>query len=240
MCEGCVDICPWKCIHMVTPERRRRGRQHRAPRRGPGDNVIFTDRRRRVHPLRALRRPVPDGRHHPRQGRRSGGDRRLPHPRTNSHGYGYGMRARMRYRAHGQAPSTKQRLRPTMKDRAAARRRTTTVQGSQAWSTIFRPGSIFRKGYTDSPRNRSYVIMNSVLYHLHPVKVKRHAVEGRLHAVPRRPQLLPVHPADGHRHLPDVLLPAGAPPAWNDIHDAADVGDASACWSATCTDGPRT
>jgi len=42
---------------------------------------------------------------------------------------------------------------------------------------IFRPGSPFRKGYSDSPRNRSYVIMNSVLYHLHPVKVKRHAVK---------------------------------------------------------------
>ena len=52
---------------------------------------------------------------------------------------------------------------------------TDTVQSSQAWNSIFRPGSIFRKGYTDSPRNRSYVIMNSVLYHLHPVKVKRHA-----------------------------------------------------------------
>jgi hypothetical protein len=52
-----------------------------------------------------------------------------------------------------------------------------TVQGSQAWNSIFRPGSIFRNGYTDSPRNRSYVIMNSVLYHLHPVKVKRHAVK---------------------------------------------------------------
>jgi quinol-cytochrome oxidoreductase complex cytochrome b subunit len=51
------------------------------------------------------------------------------------------------------------------------------VQGSQAWASIFRPGSIFRKGYTDSPRNRSYVIMNSLLYHLHPVKVKRHAVK---------------------------------------------------------------
>ena len=51
------------------------------------------------------------------------------------------------------------------------------VQGSQAWTSIFRPGSIFRKGYTDSPRNRSYVIMNSVLYHLHPVKVRRHAVK---------------------------------------------------------------
>ena len=54
---------------------------------------------------------------------------------------------------------------------------TDQVQGSQAWNSIFRPGSIFRKGYTDSPRNRSYVIMNSVLYHLHPVKVKRHAVK---------------------------------------------------------------
>src|SRR6184192_3351787 len=51
------------------------------------------------------------------------------------------------------------------------------VRGSQAWTAIFRPGSIFRKGYTDSPRNRSYVIMNSLLYHLHPVKVKRHAVK---------------------------------------------------------------
>ncbi|MAU49844.1 MAG: cytochrome B6 [Actinobacteria bacterium] len=51
------------------------------------------------------------------------------------------------------------------------------MQDSQAWASIFRPGSIFRKGYSDSPRNRSYVIMNSVMYHLHPVKVKRHAVK---------------------------------------------------------------
>ena len=50
---------------------------------------------------------------------------------------------------------------PTLKDRAAKIGQ--QVQGSQAWSSIFRPGSIFRKGYTDSPRNRSYVIMNSVL-----------------------------------------------------------------------------
>ena len=51
------------------------------------------------------------------------------------------------------------------------------MTGKLTWNSIFRPGSIFRKGYTDSPRNRSYVIMNSVLYHLHPVKVKRHAVK---------------------------------------------------------------
>src|SRR3954465_2896856 len=54
---------------------------------------------------------------------------------------------------------------------------TDSVQGSQAWNSIFRPGSIFRKGYSDSHRNRSYVIMNSVLYHLHPVKVTRPAVK---------------------------------------------------------------
>ena len=65
--------------------------------------------------------------------------------------------------------------RPTMKDRMT--KMVDGVQGSQAWASIFRPGSIFRKGYTDSPRNRSYVVMNSVLYHLHPVKVKRHAVK---------------------------------------------------------------
>src|SRR5678815_6062887 len=65
---------------------------------------------------------------------------------------------------------------PTMKDRA--QKVVDGVQGGQVWSSIFRPGSIFRKGYSDSPRNRSYVIMNSVLYHLHPVKVKRHAVKG--------------------------------------------------------------
>lgn len=28
---------------------------------------------------------------------------------------------------------------------------TDNVQGSQAWNSIFRPGSIFRKGYSDSP-----------------------------------------------------------------------------------------
>ena len=50
------------------------------------------------------------------------------------------------------------------------------LRQSQVWGSIFRPGSPFRHGYSDSPRNRSYVIMNNVLYHLHPVKVKRHGV----------------------------------------------------------------
>lgn len=50
------------------------------------------------------------------------------------------------------------------------------LRSSQVMESILRPGSPFKKGHTDSPRNRSYVIMNNVLYHLHPVKVKRHAV----------------------------------------------------------------
>ncbi len=51
------------------------------------------------------------------------------------------------------------------------------VRGSQVWNSIFRPGSVFKRDFEDTPRNRSYVIMNSLLYHLHPVKVKRHAVK---------------------------------------------------------------
>ena len=49
--------------------------------------------------------------------------------------------------------------------------------GSQVVEAILRPGSPFKHGYQDSPRNRSYVVMNNVLYHLHPVKVKRHGVK---------------------------------------------------------------
>lgn len=51
------------------------------------------------------------------------------------------------------------------------------VREGQLWRAIFRPGSVFQKGYQDSPRNRAYVVMNSVLYHLHPVKVKRHGIK---------------------------------------------------------------
>ena len=51
-----------------------------------------------------------------------------------------------------------------------------SLKESTLWGSIFRPGSPFRKGYSDSPRNRSYVVMNNVLYHLHPVKLKRHGV----------------------------------------------------------------
>ncbi len=65
--------------------------------------------------------------------------------------------------------------RTSLKDRISETK--DKIWGSPAVESILRPGSPFKKGYSDSPRNRSYVVMNNVLYHLHPVKVKRHGVK---------------------------------------------------------------
>jgi len=64
--------------------------------------------------------------------------------------------------------------RTSLKDRI--RETNEKLWNSQVADSILRPGSPFKQGYSDSPRNRSYVVMNNVLYHLHPVKVKRHGV----------------------------------------------------------------
>lgn len=44
---------------------------------------------------------------------------------------------------------------------------------SQAWK------SIFRHGYADTPRNRALAIASNVWLHLHPAKVRRHAIKIR-------------------------------------------------------------
>jgi len=41
MCEGCVDICPWKCIHMVTPDAVADAPNTELPGDDPSDKVIF-------------------------------------------------------------------------------------------------------------------------------------------------------------------------------------------------------
>jgi ferredoxin len=41
MCEGCVDICPWKCIHMVAPEAIAEAQGTEMPGSDPSDNVLF-------------------------------------------------------------------------------------------------------------------------------------------------------------------------------------------------------
>jgi ferredoxin len=41
MCEGCVDICPWKCIHMLSTEAVEEAMNTVAPGLDPDDHVIF-------------------------------------------------------------------------------------------------------------------------------------------------------------------------------------------------------
>jgi quinol-cytochrome oxidoreductase complex cytochrome b subunit len=51
------------------------------------------------------------------------------------------------------------------------------MREGEIWKSIFRPGSVFRKGYKDTQRDRALATMNNVLYHLHPTKVKRHGLK---------------------------------------------------------------
>ena len=41
MCEGCVDICPWKCIHMLSTEAVEEAINTVEPGLDPDDHVIF-------------------------------------------------------------------------------------------------------------------------------------------------------------------------------------------------------
>ena len=91
MCEGCVDICPWKCIHMQPTDVVVEAYGTAKPGDDPNDAFIFTidDDVCTRCALCVDRCPtgviimgkVGDP--------SASGD---PHGRTNSHGYGYGMR----------------------------------------------------------------------------------------------------------------------------------------------------
>jgi ferredoxin len=41
MCEGCVDICPWKCIHMLSTDTVAEAVNTESPGIDPDDHVIF-------------------------------------------------------------------------------------------------------------------------------------------------------------------------------------------------------
>ena len=40
-CEGCVDICPWKCIHLVTTSSIDEAPNTERPGEDPGDHSVF-------------------------------------------------------------------------------------------------------------------------------------------------------------------------------------------------------
>ena len=91
MCEGCVDICPWKCIHMVSPSAIDEAVGIERPGQDPNDHVVFlidddvctrcalcVDRcPTGVIILGKIGDAAPTG---------------DLHQRTSSYGYGYGMR----------------------------------------------------------------------------------------------------------------------------------------------------
>jgi NAD-dependent dihydropyrimidine dehydrogenase PreA subunit len=91
MCEGCVDICPWKCIFMLDPSSIEDAVDTEQPGIDPSDKVVFlvdddvctrcalcVDRcPTGVIILGKAGDPAATG---------------DPHQRTNSHGYAYGMR----------------------------------------------------------------------------------------------------------------------------------------------------
>ncbi len=91
MCEGCVDICPWKCIHMVSVDAIASTANTTQPGDDPTETVAFivdedvctrcalcVDRcPTGVIVLGKLTPNTPIG---------------DPHQRTNRHGYSYGVR----------------------------------------------------------------------------------------------------------------------------------------------------
>jgi len=92
MCEGCVDICPWKCIHMLSTEAVAEAVNTSEPGIDPDDHVIFVVDEDVCTRCGLCVDRCPTGviimGKSGVQGR-SEGD---PHQRDHKYGYGYGMR----------------------------------------------------------------------------------------------------------------------------------------------------
>ncbi|MEJ7583826.1 MAG: 4Fe-4S dicluster domain-containing protein [Acidimicrobiales bacterium] len=91
MCEGCVDICPWKCIHMVQPEAIAEANGTELPGEDPADHVVFIIDDDICTRCALCVDRCPTGVIILGKVGAAGvtGD---AHARTNSHGYAYGMR----------------------------------------------------------------------------------------------------------------------------------------------------
>jgi ferredoxin len=90
-CEGCVDICPWKCIFMLTPDVIAAAEGTERPGTDPSDSVVFlidddVCTRCQLCVDRCPTGVITIGKAGPAL---ATGD---PHARNNSHGYAYGMR----------------------------------------------------------------------------------------------------------------------------------------------------
>ena len=91
LCEGCVDICPWKCIHMLDAETIVEAVGTEQPGIDPDDHVVFVVDEDVCTRCGLCVDRCPTGviimgktGVAPREGD--------PHQRDNKHGYAYGMR----------------------------------------------------------------------------------------------------------------------------------------------------
>ncbi len=91
MCEGCVDICPWKCIHMLSTESIAEAPNTSQPGLDPDDHVVFVVDEDVCTRCGLCVDRCPTG--VIIMGKAGvaarGGD---PHQRDGKHGYAYGMR----------------------------------------------------------------------------------------------------------------------------------------------------
>ena len=170
MCEGCVDICPWKCIHMVTPDAIAEATGTEQPGEDPSDNVLFiidddvctrcalcVDRcPTGVIILGKVGAPA---------------DRRSAHPHQQP-------RLRLRHAARRGDDHGKDHRRTTTPDREGPRHQgDRRVRAARRGAASSGPARSSARATPTAPATAATSIMNSVLYHLHPVKVKRHAVK---------------------------------------------------------------
>jgi ferredoxin len=90
LCEGCVDICPWKCIHLLSTDIVEESRGIVKPGTDPEDKIVFViDEDECTRCALCVDRCPTGVIILGKMGPAARGDR---HARNNNHGYAYGMR----------------------------------------------------------------------------------------------------------------------------------------------------
>ena len=242
MCEGCVDICPWKCIHMVTPDAIVEADGTEQPGDDPSDKVLFiidddictrcalcVDRcptgviiLGKVGPAeRDRRRPRP---HQQSRLRLRHEVLRIDQGRHRQRHEKIDTRRSTREDRHGQ--DHRRQPRPTIKDRA--NKAIDAVQGEPGVVQHLPARLDLPQGLHRQPPQP--LLRDHELGAVPPAPGQGEAPrrQGQLHAVPRWSELLPLHPAHRHRHLLDVLLPTRGHRGVGRHLQPADLGDVRA------------
>ena len=182
MCEGCVDICPWKCIHMVQPSAIAEADDTEQPGEDPTDHVIFiidddVCTRCALCVDRCPTGVIIMG----KAGRRPATAIPTPVPTTTATPTACGSRPGARAVA-----KTIDEQEPRSTPGADAQSSDDRCQGSQAWNSIFRPGLDLPEGLHRQPPQP--VVRDHELGAVPPAPGQGEASrgEGELHALPRR------------------------------------------------------